>query len=290
MATDIATCLSTGKCVAISNTSYYISIGFFILAGLFLLILVFLKMWTPAFTFLKAKMKRSSIIYTVNRAQQGTFVLANDKQEGLLDTKKGPYIMTEGSHTIDKGSKLPLFFAFGEFAATLDLNYPYIVQTLRSQGVKMDNWDDIDGLINGWREKLTDKRIKEVEKTDRQKALRMLDQREQLKKFSLRIRPFKTIPLHQLGHMFPYNVTPSKIEDKIVHAVALQRAKMSKFMNKESVIFFLMILIGGVIAAVIAYKFLGGGGGGETVIIRESVKEGAKVVVNNATSGAPLIG
>ncbi|KKK68795.1 hypothetical protein LCGC14_2940450, partial [marine sediment metagenome] len=137
MALDIQACLAADKCLVITNTQYYIFIAIFFIAAILLLIVLMVGFLTPAIIFLKAKLVKGSLIYSVNRGQMGRFLIASNKFQGIADVPKvGPFIITENSHTIEHKSKTPFYFAFGEFAATLPLDFVMIVQKLREKGKK----------------------------------------------------------------------------------------------------------------------------------------------------------
>lgn len=133
---DPQACLEAGKCLIMSKTAYYIMIGIFSFSGFLLLILFFIAFWTPALIFLKAKWTRNSVIYEINRAQGGRFLVGKHKSQGIAEVKGvGPFIMSEGSHTIEKKSRVALFFAFGEFAATLPMRWVYVLNKLREKSI-----------------------------------------------------------------------------------------------------------------------------------------------------------
>lgn len=133
---DPIACLEAGKCLVMTKTTKYIMYGLIGFMGFETLLLFFTAFWTPALIFLKAKLKKSSVIYLVNRAQGGRFLVAKHQSEGIADVKKvGPFIMTENSHTIEHKSRVGLFFAFGEFAATLPLKWVYVLNKVRQKAI-----------------------------------------------------------------------------------------------------------------------------------------------------------
>jgi len=149
---DAATCLASGQCITITNTQWYIFIGIFALAGFLLLLLFFIAFWTPGFTFLTAKWQKRAIIGIVNRSQIIRFMSGKLKSEGMIDVKgSGPYMMTENSHTMERKSNIPLFFAFGEFAATLPLRWVYVINKIKKLygrgGIEINNVEDLGQKI-----------------------------------------------------------------------------------------------------------------------------------------------
>ena len=136
----------------LTQGAFYTMIGIYSFAGLCILILFLIAFFTPALIFLKAKLSRSSVIYLLNRAQSGRFVVAKHYAEGIAEVKKvGPFIMTENSHTIEQKSKVGLFFAFGEYATTLPLKWVYVLNKLKERaiikGEKIKNADILDNRI-----------------------------------------------------------------------------------------------------------------------------------------------
>ena len=273
MALNAAECLTQGKCIVMTKTVYSVFVGLGVLCGIFLLILFLVGFFTPALIFLKAKFKKGVLIYTVNRGQSGEFKVATIKHQGIADVQKvGPYIISENSHTIEKKSKTPFYFAFGEFATTLPLEYAMTVQNLREAGEKINSISDLARLIGlkfdtigkVWKKKVYE------EKPDSDITP---EQRENREIGNAELKPFKTIKIHDLVHMFPFNITPALVESKTQHMIGLKMHMFNK-MNMQYVIMFIMILMGTTLAAVIAFKFLQTGdttGAIETTTIIERV-------------------
>lgn len=153
VAAEVINCIDAEACKVMTTTNYYISIGVFVIAGVFLVILFLVAFWTPAFIFLRTKMSKNSLIYIVNRGQGGRFAVGRAKSEGILDVRgTGPFIITENSHTREHKSGLPLFIAFGEFAATLPIRWVYSINKIRDFFRKKDkeikNISDLGNIIN----------------------------------------------------------------------------------------------------------------------------------------------
>lgn len=262
---DATTCLQAGECTVITNATL---LGFKIIFGAFVVTLVlFLLMWlfTPAGTFLKAKLRKADLILDVNRAQGGRFLITKGKYQGVLDVPKvGAYMMSERSHIVEQKTKLRMFLSFGEFGSTLPLEYAYIVQKLRESGKKISNIEDLAGLIG----------LEYDEKTKSWLQKKDLSEEEIQKIVDLKveIRPRETIKVHELAYMFPFNITPALIESKTQHMIGLKMGLFNK-MNMQYVLMFIMILMGVTLAAVIAFKFINPGAAGETVKVIEKVVE-----------------
>lgn len=253
MALDAGACLAAGECIVMTKGVYQVFVGLAVLSGLLLLIIILVSFMTPAMIFLKAKFKKASLIYVVNRGQVGQFMIATGKYQGIADVKgTGPYIITENSHTVEKKSKLSFYFAFGEFGATLPLQFAHIVQYLRDTGKKVTNIDDLaelSGMKFNPETKAWDK-IPEGELTEEEKI--------KIKELKVEIAPYKTIRIHDLAYMFPFNITPALIESKTQHMIGLKMQFFNK-MNMQYVMMFIMILMGTTLAAVIAFKFIKSG-------------------------------
>ena len=248
---DSATCLAAGECLVITNTQYYIFISIFVIAALLLVILLLVGFFTPALIFLKAKFKKASLVYSVTRGQIGKFLVASNKFQGIADCKGvGPYIITENSNTLESKSKTPLFFAFGEFAATLPLEFAQIVQYLRDTGKRVSNISDLAEMA-GLKFNEDKKSWVKIEKPTPEQQKRIDD-------IKVAIEPYKTINLSNLAYMFPFNITPALMESKTQHMIGLKMSMFNK-MNMQYVLMFIMILMGVTLAAVIAFKFLQSG-------------------------------
>ena len=247
---NVAACISSGECIVLTKGVLNILYGFSIFAGILLLVLMLVAFFTPAIIFLKAKFKKGSLIYSINRGQQGQFLIATHKHEGIADVKGvGPFIITENSHTIEKRSKTPFYFAFGEFSSTLPLEYASIVNYLRETDNKITNINDLADLIG--------MKFDEEEKKWYKPAPDKLSEKakERIKKIDVMIKPYKTIKTHDLAYMFPFNITPALIESRTQHLIGLKQAMFNK-MTPQLVMMFIMILMGSTLAAVIAFKFL----------------------------------
>lgn len=266
IALDAAQCLDVGECLVITNNQWYVFIGIFVVMGIFLFMLFLIGFFTPAMIFLKAKLKKAVLIYSVNRGGVGQFLIGTGKFQGIADVAKvGPFIITENSHTLEKKSKTPMYFAFGEFAATLPLNFAQLVQRLRKKGHKITNISDLSQLAGMVFDNDKKTWTMNEDATDQQKQI--------TKELEIDIRPYETIKIHDLANMFPFNITPALIESKTQHMIGLKQFMFNK-MTPQFVMMFLMIMIGTSLAAIILWKFMGPGAvqpvvqGGTTIIER----------------------
>lgn len=268
MVLDATACLKAGNCLVITNNQYYVFISIFIIAALLLVILLLVGFFTPALIFLRAKLKKTSLIYSVNRGQMGKFMVASHKFQGIADVSGvGPYIITENSHTLETKSKIPFYFAFGEFASTLPLEFAMIVQHLRDQGKKVTNISDLAEMAG----MMFDEKNKVWKSMPRDNMSE--EQKKIVDEMKIAIEPYKTIRIHDLAYMFPFNITPALMESKTQHMIGL-KMKMFNKLNMQYVLMFIMICMGVTLAAVIAFKFLKSGdttGASETRTIIERV-------------------
>src|SRR6056297_589263 len=108
-------------------------------------IILILIMWkTPAMTFLKASMLKKPIMYIIGKDRMGIFKTFTAQSGSAKLGKDGLYNLTENSHTLEAGSKIPIYFAFRDLAATLLPEYPAIIQELREKGVVINNIEDVN--------------------------------------------------------------------------------------------------------------------------------------------------
>lgn len=277
MALDTVACLAAGKCAVLTKGVLNTLFAFSALAGILLTVLIMVGFMTPALVFLKAKFNKKSLIYMVNRGQQGHFVLANNKFQGIADVKGiGPLIITEGSHTIETRSKIPFYFCFGEFASTLPLTFAKVVNYLKTSGKKINNIDDLAQLVG-------------MEFDDEKKGWKQIeiDAKDIVKKTALEsekalVNSYETIKLHDMAYMFPFNITPALMESRTQHLIGL-KMKMFNTMTPQLVMMFIMIMMGATLSAVIAFKFLQSpdqAAVGATTTIIERVVQNAPLVGN----------
>lgn len=137
--------------VTMSQTIWYITIGIYVLFCILLIMTFVMALFTPAMVFLRAKFQKKPVLGITNRSQTIKFCVAKIEGEGLLEYNKQPYHITENSHVREHKSGLPLFFAFGEFAATMPLKYAYAVDKMKriksKEGEPMTNVEDLGNEV-----------------------------------------------------------------------------------------------------------------------------------------------
>jgi len=181
------------------------------------LILVFIFWKTPAFTFLKASMLKLPMMYLIGKDRMGYFKTFRSQHGAGKMGKEGLFHLTENSHTLEAGSKIPLYFAFRDLAATLLPEYPAIIQEIRERGIIINNIEDINNYIDD---------IKKQLKSD----------------FYVQVQPYKTYKMHDLENLFPNNLDPTFID-------ATVQCEISKGLKTMKM---LPIAIGGLIGLMMA--------------------------------------
>lgn len=253
-------CTDPNLCVAVSKTFMLAHVYGAYAGAAVLLILIFVFWKTPALEFIIAIITGKSVAYGTNRSQQGKFHTAKLSSEGLLDIRKvGSIGVSENSHTIERTSGRPLYFFFGEFASTLPGWWVYTVNRLKlffsRKKEKINNIEDLAYQIGLKFNPETDS-WDAFKKPITQAGHYARDEEGQI--IEIPIRPYNTIKMHDLANMFPFNITPSLIESKIVHKVAAKQ-KFLNALNTQFIIAAGIFLIIAVVAGYMAYKFFGGG-------------------------------
>jgi len=154
------------------------------------LIIVFLYIKTPVFTFLASAFTNKDIVYLVGKDKRAEFKLVKKQFGSAVVKGEGIFNLTENSATLEKKTKSAIYFAFKDFAATLDLTYPAILQELKDAGYKINTIDDIQNLIG---------KIK----------------KELIEPVKIGIKPYTTYNIHNLENMFPLNLDPTFIDAQV---------------------------------------------------------------------------
>lgn len=226
------------------------------------IILVFILWKTPALVFLKASLFKTPMMYIIGKDHMGEFKTFRPKNGAGLIRRIGLFHLTENSHTLEAGAKIPIYFAFRDLAATLLPEYPAIVQEIREKGFLVNNLEDIEMYI---------KKIKAGT----------------LENFPLSIEPYKTYKFHDLANMFPFNLDPTFIES----TVQCEVAKFTRMMKMGPLAIGTIVVIVLVIALAVfiiqrAYK--GNIGIAECATLCEAGSQIAKTAVSNSMNPAAL--
>jgi len=158
--------------------------------GIESLLIVFMVWKTPVMTFLKAGLLKKSLIYIIGKDRMGKFKTFTGRNGAAQLGKDGLFHLTENSHTLETGSKIPIYFAFRDLAATLTPEYPAIIQEIREEGLIINHIEDVQDYI---------KKIKEGIKSD----------------LNITVKPYKTYKFHDLENMFPNNIDPTFIDSTV---------------------------------------------------------------------------
>lgn len=166
------------------------------------LMLIFIIWKTPAMTFLKASLLKSPIMYVIGKDHMGIFRTFKPQNGAGYIKKVGLFHLTESSHTLEAGSKIPIYFAFRDLAATLLPEYPAIIQEIRENGFHVTTLDDVTGYLT---------KIK----------------KGMMESVPIKIKPYKTYKFHDLANLFPYNLDPTFIDS----TVQCEVSKFTKIMK-----------------------------------------------------------
>jgi hypothetical protein len=170
--------------------------------GIQSLMLIFVIWKTPALIFLKASLFKQPVMYIIGKDHLGYFKTFSPKNGAAYIRSVGLFNLTENSHTLEAGAKIPIYFAFRDLAATLLPEYPAIIQELRESGFIVNNLDDVKLYLRKIREGL-------------------------IEDFPVKIKPYKTYKFHDLANMFPFNLDPTFIDS----TVQCEVSKFTKMMK-----------------------------------------------------------
>ena len=169
----------------------------FSIIGIETLLLLFIVIKTPALTFLAASFFKKSIMIIVGRDKISSFKTFKREFGSAHIKKEGLYNLTENSHMLDDKSKVPMYLSYRDFAGTLDITYPCLLQELREKGLKISTIEDYKDLL-----KRSNVELKQ--------------------KLPLETKQFKTYKINDLENMFPFNIDPTFVEAQV-------QGKLAKF-------------------------------------------------------------
>ena len=260
-----------------------LTLGFgWIIALIIIVMILFLHWKTPAMTFLRAFLGRKALVWVKDRAGMSDFRTAKILNHGVLDTKNlGLVLMEETSKTIDKKSKVPIFRVFSEYSVSLSDNYEAILTELRGMGFAVNSFSDYKNLIRLYNDKAyLEEYCKEKFNLETDK-IKFRDKIKELKE--IKLKPYKTYNINELGYMFPFNVSPVYVDATITEEISRRTKKSAQ--NKQlmagGAIFFVIVLVG----LALAYKLASGGGTDpqEIKVVVDVVQSGMETAVNNAS-------
>lgn len=217
----------------------------------FILVLVF--KFTPARVFLVGWMRKMPVFAVLYKHGVGEYMVGKPSDSGSAEIRKlGPVKMTEGSHFLEQKSKVPVFTLFAEFAYTLQKEYPAVIQELKEMGFRINNFEDYYHLTKLASDKSYQKEILDsIQDTDEKQM--MMGKIQALEGLDIVIKPHKTYQLHNLGMMFPNNISPDFVRAKVINAVTrkVKQLGTQKQLLITGAIAFFIIVIG----AIMLFKF-----------------------------------
>jgi len=231
------------------------------------LALIFIFWKTPALTFLKASLLKKPLMYIIGKDRMGKFCTFKSESGAAKVGKDGLFHLTENSHTLEAGSKTPIYFAFRDLAATLLPEYPAIIQEIREKGIVINNIEDVQFYIE---------KIKKNVTTD----------------LPIDVKAYKTYKFHDLENMFPNNLDPTFI-DATVQCEVSKGLKMIRNTPLMLTGLVMLIMAAGVSVFIMQKAF-----SGKTLTVQEcnamisAVKSVAPViqnVVTQAINATPII-
>jgi len=280
--TNALECVAAGKCAIVTNLHYYGTFGLLIGFGLLLVVLIMFIMWTPALTFLKAKLNREKLFIQLDGTNAATFKRATSKESGLVNIKGiGNVQLEENSHMFEKKSGLFMFLWRKEIATTIPIEFLEILKSLKKRGVKIRNEKEYKLAIAEMDTELLQTLLENenLEEKER-KAIEELLKRAEKEKLVVNK---KTIPIPDLKNMFPYTINPLLFETQKEAEVQKHNALTGR-MEFKHVMMFAIIIIVAVLAFVIVFKFLKTPDCPAVQVACEAAKGGVKTIVSNFTA------
>ena len=210
---------------------FWMLVGLMSAIGVQSVLIIFIFWKTPALTFLGASLLKKPVLYIIGKDRLGKFKSFRPENGAGRLGKDGLFHLTENSHTLEVGSKTPIYFAFRDLAATLLPEYPAIIQELREQGIILNNIEDITDYVD---------QIKKGLKKD----------------LPIEVKPYKTYKFHDLENLFPNNLDPTFI-DATVQCEVSKGLKLMKVGPQILGGVVILILVASVATVIIQKAFKG---------------------------------
>jgi hypothetical protein len=214
----------------------------------FLLSLIFagiLLAITPAWKFLRAKIKGVPMILTQFKDQYSEFRPGTKPRAEATKIDQSHVHLTNSSHMIDKKSKVPLYFHFSGHGITDDPLFNATLSELREMGFKFDNYEELKLVVDLVNDKtFRDKYMAELKDQNIKKQLE-----ETIKKAentTIEIKSYKTYKFQDIKNFYPFNIN-SDYSEAITEEEVTLALKKSK--AKENIVKMLVVL--GVVFAVV---------------------------------------
>lgn len=241
-------------------------------------VLLGLILWrTPAKVFLKAFVTRKPVCFVHYRSGNGGFLLGKPDQTGGMDVKGVGYVITtEGSHILEATSKVPVYSVFSEYAATIPKEYAPIIQAMREQGYKIQNFGDYKHLFELANNKEYAEKFLAKTKPEDKNAVEELIKKVRGEKIEL--KPYKSYKMQDLSYMFPNNISPIYVDMKVTNAINEKLKRAGKdYKNVLTIVTVAIILLVGL---AIVYKIVASG---NTTTIVQAASAGVQSVANANT-------
>lgn len=212
--------------------------------GMFVVMIVLAK-FTPAWTFLRAKFGGKPVIATQNRDSFADLQTGDRIHDGRTKVKGYPVSLVEGSHMIERKSKVAMFFRFGNMGINTNMEYPAIIAELAEKGIVIKKFDELDHLVKLTSdEQYRDKYLAEItDEAEREKEKKRIEKIGQLE---IDIKPWKSYKLMELQNLFPFNVNSDFIEAITEEEINLAIKKLKK---KEAL--YKLLMVGAIAFAII---------------------------------------
>ena len=206
-------------------------VGLMVIIALESIVLILIMWKTPALVFLKASVFKKPLMYIIGKDRMGFFKSFKSENGAAKLGRDGLYHLTESSHTLEAGSKIPIYFAFRDLAATLLPEYPAIIQEIREKGIVINNIEDVLTYI---------KKIKLGLKDD----------------LPVTVHAYKTYKFHDLENMFPNNLDPTFIDSTVQCEIAkgLKLMKMTPTIIGGAVV---LVMVAAVAVFIVQKAFKG---------------------------------
>ena len=190
---------------ALPDWFFYSLIGGTILGMLMIFFVIIIFLWTPAGTFLRAKLKNLPVFLMAGRDGIGGFYSPEFSENQYAHFKKaGTYAITRESYIFDRKSKMPIYIADKDIGASINKEWPKILDQMRDKFKNLKTGKDYLKIIEAACQAPND----------------ALKNPELLLKGS-------TIRISELSKFFPMNIKPTYIDEYAMIAVRRDRRKQN---------------------------------------------------------------
>lgn len=239
--------------------------------------LIVTYMWTPALVFLRAK-SRGGILAEVPRRDNRTEFALGKNEDGVLRTKYGFHLISEGSVRQEAKSGVPLTLAPDGIGATLPKDVISIIHTLKSPPYGFHDIDTIERAVREWGscgkcgyEGVLDMDTEE-EKNDKGEPIGVkfknwkcpnpkCGSTESVRNSDFKIDSplFETKSVNDLKRFFRYSMSPRGIEELVSRKVVEETADQARGMMKWVAVAFAaaILFIGAGIGVVLVFNGIG---------------------------------